>query len=155
MRKLWLIVWVIVLCIGLFTESVGALLDKGQVSFSIQPRPSAEMYFPVSSLMQVSAFEMIGHSLMFAVLTYLLVKNVHRLHIAFILSMSFAIVTEIVQPFLGRGAEFFDLFANVIGITAVVLVYVIEKVLTRVSAASVKPLISLHEIPTIKNDQQS
>ncbi|AVR00276.1 hypothetical protein OBCHQ24_15095 [Oceanobacillus iheyensis] len=109
MRKLWLIVWVIVLCIGLFTESVTALLEKRQVSFSIHSRPSAEMYFPVPSLMQVSAFEMIGHSLMFAVLTYLFVKNVHRLHIAFLLSVSFAIITEIVQPFLGRGAEFFDL----------------------------------------------
>jgi VanZ family protein len=130
--------WVTVMCIGVFTKDVHALLLEGHISFNINPNPSTDIYFPVYPLAQASAFEMIGHSLMFAILTYLLLINVRRLTISFIISLSFAIMTELLQPFFGRGADAYDLLADIIGISTVVFFCFIEKVLTRHSISSLE-----------------
>jgi VanZ family protein len=79
---------------------------------------------------------MIGHSLMFAILTYLVLINVRRLTISFIISLSFAIMTELLQPFFGRGADAYDVVADLIGISIVVFFCFIEKVLQRNSTSS-------------------
>ncbi|WP_053360956.1 VanZ family protein [Bacillus sp. FJAT-27251] len=124
------------ICIGVFTQSLEALLVKGQIPFNIIPSPSSDMYFPFYPFIQVSVFEITGHALMFAILTCLLFINAQRLNLAFIISLLFAIVTELLQPFFGRGADFYDLFANFIGIITVVFFYIIEKVFTRESIYS-------------------
>ncbi|WP_407272824.1 hypothetical protein [Radiobacillus sp. PE A8.2] len=109
MRSIFLVAWVTVICISVFTENVKAFLFKGQISFDLNPHPSTDIYFPVYSFLEASTFEMTGHFLMFAVLTYLLVINVQRLDVTFIISLLFAILTELLQPFFGRRADLYDL----------------------------------------------
>jgi len=128
--------WVTVMCIGVFTKDVHALLLEGHISFDMNPSPSSDIYFPVYPLAQASVFEMIGHSLMFAILTYLLFINVRRLTTAFIIALSFAIMTELLQPFFGRGADAYDIVADLIGISLVVFFCFIEKVLHKSSTSS-------------------
>lgn len=126
MKKLILTIWTLLICIGVFTGNVDALLVNGQVSFNINPTPSADMYFQLYPLINASFFEMTGHFLMFSVLTYLVYINFRQLHLTFLIALTFAITTELLQPFFGRGADLYDLLANMIGIFLVVFLVAAE-----------------------------
>ncbi|MDZ5711378.1 VanZ family protein [Jeotgalibacillus haloalkalitolerans] len=126
MKKLMLTVWMLLICIGVFTGDVGALLSRGQVSFNINPAPSGNMYFQLYPLFHASFFEMTGHFFMFSVLTYLVYINFKQLHLTFLIALIFAVTTELLQPFFGRGADLYDLLANMIGIFLVVFLIAAE-----------------------------
>lgn len=131
MKQLGLTLWIIVMCIGLFTNNVAAFFLEGNISFHINPYPSADLYFPVYPIVQASAFELTGHGLMFAAFTFLLYKNISRLTLTFGISILYAIITELLQPFFGRGADWYDLAADFIGISGVLLFFLIEKTIAR------------------------
>ncbi|WP_425593666.1 VanZ family protein [Cytobacillus gottheilii] len=131
MRQLGLKLWVIVMCVGLFTNNVAAFFLEGNISFHIDPNPSADLYFPVYPLMEASAFELTGHALMFAAFTFLLYKNISRLTLTFGISILYAIITELLQPFFGRGADWYDLGADFVGICSVLSFLFIEKTIAR------------------------
>ncbi|KAB2332627.1 VanZ family protein [Bacillus mesophilum] len=138
MKQIGLTLWVIVMCIGLFTNNVAAFFIEGNISFYIDPNPSAVLYFPAYPLIQASAFELTGHALMFAVFTYLLFKNIPRFTLTLVISILFAIITELLQPFFGRGADWYDLGADFIGINCVLLFFYIEKISARSSISAPK-----------------
>ncbi|WP_080843947.1 hypothetical protein [Cytobacillus gottheilii] len=120
MRHLLLALWIFAMGIGLFTNNVKALILNGQIFFHFQPSPSTDYFFPVYPLLQANAFELLGHALLFAIFTSLLYIHGAKLHSAFLISLLAAIMTECVQPFFGRGADFYDLAANLIGISSVI-----------------------------------
>ncbi|MFC5732297.1 hypothetical protein [Cytobacillus gottheilii] len=127
MKQLGLALWIIVMCIGLFINNVAAFFLEGHLSFHINPNPSADLYFPVYPFMQASAFELTGHALMFATFTYLLFKNIPRFTLTFGFAILFALITELLQPFFGRGADWYDLGADFVGISSVLIFLKIEK----------------------------
>ncbi len=131
MKQLGLTLWIIVMCIGLFTNNVAAFFLEGSISFHIDPNPSADLYFPVYPLMQASALELTGHALMFAAFAFLLFKNIPRFTLTFGVSLLFAFITELLQPFFGRGADWYDLGADLIGIISVLFFFLIEKTIAR------------------------
>ncbi|MGD6942462.1 VanZ family protein [Cytobacillus gottheilii] len=138
MKQLGLKLWVIVMCVGLFTNNVAAFFLEGSISFHIDPNPSADLYFPVYPLMEASAFELTGHALMFAAFTFLLYKNISRLTLTFGISILFAIITELLQPFFGRGADWYDLGADFVGISSVLIFLLMEKAMSRVQKNTLK-----------------
>lgn len=118
-----LILWIIFIFICTCTSDVHALFENFNISFSFTLTPDWSNIFQLNSPENVSLFEITGHFLLFFVLTCLLLEVFSEKRLVIVIAIIFAIFTEFLQPFFGRGADVYDVAADVIGVfTAVGLV---------------------------------
>ncbi|OZU88063.1 hypothetical protein CIL03_13090 [Virgibacillus indicus] len=101
--------------IGTCTEDVHALLNNGDISFVFTLSPAWGNMFIVYPIGSISTFEFAGHFTMFFVLTYLLKAIFINNGYIIAAVVTIAMATEIMQVFFGRGAELYDLLADVSG----------------------------------------
>ncbi|WP_176330271.1 VanZ family protein [Oceanobacillus rekensis] len=111
-----LILWIIFIFICTCTSNVHALFENFDISFSFTPTPDWSSLFQLYSPVNVSKFEMTGHFMMFFVLTCLLLEVIKEKGLFIVIAITFAIFTEFLQPFFGRGADIYDIAADVIGV---------------------------------------
>ncbi|MFC3039821.1 VanZ family protein [Virgibacillus xinjiangensis] len=124
LMRFLLMIWIVFIFIGTCTQDVHAFLSYGEVSFRLSKEPDWQNIAVLYPLEQVSVFELAGHFIMFFVLTLLLAMVLGRVGWIILISLMIAITTEFLQGYVGRGADLYDLLANVMGILiAVGLVY--------------------------------
>lgn len=124
-----LLIWVVLMIIGMFTDSVHALFTRGQVNFSFRSHPDHVDLFRMYPIESISKFETSGHFIMFFILTALLIAVCKDWLFAILVAFSFAITSELIQPFFGRGGDLYDLGADSIGILlAFIYQYIAVKV---------------------------
>ena len=97
------------------------------MNFTIASNPHWSNLLTLYPLSDISAFEFIGHFILFFILTALLI-DVLSIPRAVMLAMFYGIFTELIQPFFSRGAEGVDLLANVVGILTYAGLYGMRKV---------------------------
>lgn len=125
------IFWLIFIFMATCTDDVHAILHEQSVSFTFQPKPAWQefnFFYPVE---QISDFEMIGHFLLFFVLTILLSETNARTRTIIIFSVLYAMLTEVLQLFFNRGAELYDIMADILGIMVAVCIVGFYRVISR------------------------
>ncbi|WP_373893836.1 VanZ family protein [Virgibacillus sp. CBA3643] len=115
-----LILWMIFIFIVTCTEDVHALFGNGDISFTFTWTPDWDNFFQLYPLVDASILELLGHFIMFFVLTCLLMAIFKEYRHVIVAANTYAIFTEILQVFFGRGADIYDVGANVIGIVVAV-----------------------------------
>lgn len=127
MKKFLLIIWLIAIFIGTCTKNVHALLMHGEVEFVFVSQPKWIGAFSFYPLSEISKFETTGHVIMFFILSILLVEVLEKPAIASVIALSFGITIEFVQPYFTRGADVYDVLADLLGITACLIVWGINR----------------------------
>lgn len=110
------VLWMIVIFIGTCTANVDALLYHGEIQFNFTSRPDWSHIYLMYPVNEVSRFEFSGHFLMFFVFAWLLIGLGVKKGGVFLIGLMYAILTEFAQLFFGRGADLYDVLADLIGI---------------------------------------
>ncbi|MCT2534188.1 VanZ family protein [Aquibacillus koreensis] len=118
-----LLIWIVIILIATCTNDVSALIERGEIQFSIDTTPDFSGFFQLSLQQSTSVFELGGHACIFFVLTMLFLYVTKEIVAAIMCSIVFAIITEMIQPFFGRGAELLDLLAYFFGIGLYMVLY--------------------------------
>lgn len=127
MRGFLLILWVTAILIGTCTNDVYALLKHGEVDFDFVSQPQWAGPFSFYALGEISIFESVGHFFMFFILTVLLVVVLQKPVIAGFIALSFGVMIEFLQPFFTRGADVYDVSADLLGILVFLISYFVFK----------------------------
>ncbi|AXI10409.1 hypothetical protein CUC15_16360 [Oceanobacillus zhaokaii] len=106
--------------IGLCTEDVYALFANGEISFSFTWTPNWEHFLQLYPIDTVSSFELFGHFIIFFILTCLIIEVVSNYAHILVAAFTFAIFTEIIQVFFGRGADLYDILMDLLGIVVAI-----------------------------------
>lgn len=131
MRNFLLILWIIAILIGTCTKNVHALLKRGEIGFDFVSEPQWSGAFSFYPLSEISKLETVGHFLMFFVLTALLLGVSGKPITAGVIAFSFGIMIEFIQPYFTRGADIYDVLADLLGVIASVVVFLICKRVAR------------------------
>lgn len=123
--------WMVVIFIGTCTRDVYAFLGSGEVNFNFTLNPDTANLFSFYSITDASEFELVGHFLMFFILIMLLLGVFRNLFMSIALALTYGVVIELIQPFFGRGADLYDLLADVAGVFTLVVMYWIYSKRTR------------------------
>ncbi|MFD1037493.1 VanZ family protein [Virgibacillus byunsanensis] len=127
----WLSFIFVVTC----TKNVTTLLE-GKADFSFVPDPQWSGLFKVYPISDISIVEFFGHFMMFFILTTLLVALLKKITIACLLAFMYGVIIEVLQLYFGRGAELYDIIANLVGIVAVGLLIRVAKYSTKGDSVS-------------------
>ncbi|WP_100010102.1 VanZ family protein [Lentibacillus sediminis] len=116
MKYFLLTLWAVFIFISTCTENVFAFFRDWKISFDFNPNPTWDTFLQLYPLAQASMLELIGHFIMFLILTFLLMGVFHEIGHVFILAVTYAFLTEVLQVYFGRGGDLYDIAANVLGI---------------------------------------
>ncbi|MBP2075879.1 VanZ family protein [Oceanobacillus polygoni] len=125
------VLWMVFILIETCTNDVHAFIHEFSVSFTFQPKPVWQdftLFYPIE---QISEFEVVAHFLLFFGLTLLLADINVRLRTTILISVSYAILTEFLQMYFNRGAELYDIMANIMGIMVAVCIIGVYRVVSR------------------------
>ncbi|WP_461176421.1 VanZ family protein [Virgibacillus ainsalahensis] len=111
-----LILWIIFIFIATCTQDVHAFLAHGNIHFNFTLNPDWDGFLQFYPLAYASKFEFFGHVLMFFVFTCLLRDLLKHYQHVILLSINYAFLTEFIQVYFGRGADFYDVIADVVGV---------------------------------------
>ncbi|WP_197046687.1 VanZ family protein [Oceanobacillus salinisoli] len=124
------ILWAVFIFIVTCTSDVHAFVHDFNVSFTFESNPNWKISAFFEPIEQVSLFEVIGHFFMFFIFTLLLAASI-KLRISIVIAVSYTILTEYVQMHFGRGAQLYDIIANLIGVTLALGMVVFGKIVVR------------------------
>jgi len=115
---LYAIFWAIFIFIATCTNDVHALLHDAKFSFTFTWTPNwqaFQFFYPIN---QISQFEMVSHFFLFFVFTLILADTSIRFRHTILIAVIYALFTEYLQLHFYRGAEIYDMIANLSGIFA-------------------------------------
>ncbi|WP_404455348.1 VanZ family protein [Virgibacillus necropolis] len=120
----FIVSWVILIFILTCTNNVYQTLI-GEFDFVITPRPYRETDFFtfISTVSEISKLEFVGHFILFFILSGLLIIACKRIVGPVVIAFLIGITIEFFQPYFGRGADFYDVLANGLGIFLCVVLY--------------------------------
>ncbi len=101
------------------TSDPHAFLYNQVVSFKINPSPVFADLFIIGDIPLTSGFYLIqktAHVLGFGVLYILLLRGFNNMKIAFVVSGSYALLTEVLQLYFSRSGRLFDVGIDLVGI---------------------------------------
>ncbi|WP_312469069.1 VanZ family protein [Neobacillus sp.] len=121
--KITLVVfWGIFLLLSTWTENLEQLLDLQSVGFSWVSKPDLLSFFYFNDLTLIHPDYLIvklGHFIGFAVMDLLLFNLIKSHKFSIGLSISLALLTEILQLFFGRDGRLYDLVIDSLGVLLV------------------------------------
>ncbi len=117
-----LMAWTLIMFVLTCTSDPYNLLE-GKVAFVMNPDPHWSQLFMLEAWHNISWIEFAGHFSMFFILTCILAGVFKKVTRAVAVALLYSIITELVQPFFGRGAEGIDLLANLVGMIFAVVLY--------------------------------
>jgi len=100
------------------TSSFSGLVESGLLRFVWVTDPDfTEFLSPLpSQLSEAFLLQKAGHSLAFLVLTFLLFSHFRSRLLVLLLTSVFALITEFLQLYFGRGGRLFDIGFDLIGV---------------------------------------
>jgi uncharacterized membrane protein len=116
------IIWGIILLLHTWSSDLGALLRNQTISFTWVASPNYLSFFYLQDISTIHHYFIIvktGHFVGFAIFDYLLFKWLKNHKQSLALSISFALMTEILQLFFGRDGRMYDLVIDTMGIYSV------------------------------------
>ncbi|WP_409295868.1 VanZ family protein [Peribacillus sp. SCS-26] len=121
-KVLLVIAWSLILLTHTLTNDLGELLRNRSVYFSLDPNPNFRSFFYLTDIALIHQFFIIvklGHFFGFAVLDFLLFNLTRSHRKSILLSLSMAILTEVLQLFFGRDGRLYDIVIDGMGILLV------------------------------------
>ena len=115
MRILILCIWSIVMFAFLFTFDLHGLISRGEFTIHFTTSPSFR-FFEVYSLSPELLLQKIGHTVMFGIWLLTLFLVVKNLKTAIFIAISFALFSELIQPFFMRDGHLLDALFDSAGI---------------------------------------
>ncbi|MGG1573189.1 VanZ family protein [Fictibacillus sp. NRS-1165] len=119
------IVWALFLGLHTFTDNLEALLYYQTVNFTWDPSPDFLSFFNLSDLTLIHQYFYLvkfGHFAGFAIIDLLLFSLLKKHSRSLVISIGFAIFTEIAQLYFGRDGRLYDVIIDSMGI---IMVYVL------------------------------
>jgi uncharacterized membrane protein len=116
------IIWGFILLLHTWTSNLGALLRNQTFSFTWIASPDYLSFFYLQDISTIHHYFIIvktGHFVGFAIFDYLLFKWLRNHKQSLVLSISFALMTEILQLYFGRDGRMYDLVIDTMGIYSV------------------------------------
>lgn len=126
LRSFILIVWTGLIFLFTCTVSMEQFIHHGMISFQWSTQPNFDEFLyplpPTPDAYFIS--RKLGHAISFFILTILLFTRFFSKISALIFSISYAILTEVLQLFFHRGGRLFDIGFDGVGIVVGLLVIV-------------------------------
>ncbi len=91
------------------------LLEEGNINLNITEQPKFA-FFEIYQLRTEVVIRKVGHLLMFAMWLLFIYIGIKRLKVAVWLTLSLALITEIIQPFFSRDGRLLDVLFNSAGV---------------------------------------
>lgn len=124
--RVLLLLWMVTIFIVTSTNDVSGLL-MGKIKFVFDPNPEWDNLFVLYPISDISNMESLGHFLMFFVLISLLMTVSGKIIRSGVIAILYGMATEILQLYFGRGAEVYDILADVSGVLVFMLLYGMTK----------------------------
>ena len=116
------IIWGFILLLHTWTSNLGTLLRNQSISFTWIASPDYLSFFYLQDISTIHHYFIIvktGHFVGFAIFDYLLFKWLKNHKRSLVISISFALMTEILQLYFGRDGRMYDLVIDTMGIYSV------------------------------------
>lgn len=116
------IIWGIILLLHTWTSNLGLLLRDQTVSFKWLVSPNYLSFFYLQDISTIHHYFIIvktGHFIGFAIFDYLLYRWLKNHKWSMLISITFALMTEILQLYFGRDGRLYDLVIDSLGILTV------------------------------------
>ncbi|MEH7438588.1 VanZ family protein [Neobacillus drentensis] len=116
------IIWGFIILLHTWTSNLGALLRNQTFSFTWIVSPDYLSFFYLQDISTIHHYFIIvktGHFVGFAIFDYLLFKWLNNHKRSLVISISFALITEILQLYFGRDGRMYDLVIDTLGILTV------------------------------------
>ena len=118
-NRLFILAYMAFIFVATSTSDPHAFLYQQVVSFKIDPSPVFSDLFIIGDIPLTSGFYLIqktAHIIGFGLLYILLLRGFNNMKVAFVLSGSYAFVTELVQLYFHRSGRLFDVGIDLVGI---------------------------------------
>ncbi|MEH7275660.1 VanZ family protein [Neobacillus vireti] len=116
MRSMVIFVWMMAIFIFTCTASFHELISSGVVRFHWDGHPRFSEFLVPYHLNGRLLLQKLGHSVVFQILTHLLLIKFKSKSTALIISASFAALTEVLQLYFTRGGRIFDIGFDLVGV---------------------------------------
>jgi hypothetical protein len=121
-RGILVLVWTIILGVNTWTENLGDLLRLHSIGFKWNPSPNYLSFFYFEDISEIHSHFIIvkiGHFIGFAIFDLLIFNWTRNHKWSLVLSISFAVLTEILQLFFGRDGRLYDVIIDSLGVFTV------------------------------------
>lgn len=116
------IIWGIILLVHTWTSNLGLLFRDQAISFKWVVSPDYLSFFYLQDISTIHHYFIIvktGHFIGFAIFDYLLYRWLKNHKWSIMISITFALMTEILQLYFGRDGRLYDLVIDSLGILTV------------------------------------
>lgn len=115
MRKVLVSIWVLLIFIGTCSTGVKDIFLQGQIRFRLNVQPSwTEIWMLYHNVDSIFIVQKIGHFTVYFILALLVVKTPHRVR-GLLITILYAVLTELLQPFFHRDPRILDMLVNSMG----------------------------------------
>jgi len=122
MRKVLALIWMLLIFIGTCSTGIKDVFLRGQISFRLNAHPSwTEIWMLYHNVDSIFILQKIGHFMVYFILVLLIAKTPHRVR-GLLITILYAVLTELLQPFFYRDPRILDMLINSMG---AILAYII------------------------------
>ncbi|MCJ0929834.1 VanZ family protein [Virgibacillus halodenitrificans] len=115
MRIVAMICWSLIMFTFIINSNLLTLLEEGNINLNITEQPQFA-FFEIYQLRADVVIRKVGHLFMFAMWLLFIYIGVKRLKVAVWITLSLALVTEILQPYFTRDGRLLDVLFNSAGV---------------------------------------